>query len=378
MLSYNPKTLLSTSANPAQGGGDAYASNGVLTPHYITALAPTMAKYNQNAAAFSNLNAADRLAGFFLDVYTGSHIKYELPHVVSRVQDPITKLTLAGYTTHAKAVGENILAALGTYRSTSSGENKTIFTNESFLACGHYNRTANTAVFNAAFSHFSAKHEVRTVGFYNQITDFWQGSSKHVWWRAEKHFQIQAATLGVYSSEAVEENFNKHYEFSVDRQSRASTWKINIGPRPTTPIPGIPITPPLDREYNYEINVHDAFNLRSSEVKLKAANTLLLEARETYLRSAQIYLEAAGVLKLTGARVEIGSSSILQLTGSQIFLNTGVVPLISPPVPDAPELELNPNPIPPTLPEYPRTALNPNRPGAVTLVGNQTMQSLPL
>lgn len=365
-IAYNPKEFYPPS-NPSTTAGDAYGAIGVISPHYIGALTDGLPAYSEKAAKFSNLNAADRLTGFFLGAYSKTHIEFEIAAVLARAQDKITKDTIAGYLSHTKAIGDSFRLGLGTMRASSEGSDNSVYTNEKFTSCSHYNLTSNTASINTSFRHVSAKHEIKTVSFYNQITDVWQGSSKYVWWRAERHMQFQAATLGVYVSEAFEQNLNVHNENASVKTSKLNSWKIFI----KAPSSATGTTPA-----NLEIQVGDKFRIEAKESTLKITERMLIEARDAYIQAKAVYIAATQVLEISSAgKLILNANNTLTVTGSQIFLNTGGSSSSKQTIAPINKSTSGDPKTPKTLPSYKVHPSLQNRKGGVTLMGNQTIQN---
>lgn len=324
-----------------------YARIGAVDPNFTAAALPQLDNYLYKGSQFNNYNSVDRLGGFLINTLAGIHAKIEVPALRARLQTPIARATVDSYIDHLKADGDGIVAAIGSLRNTKTGSERAAYANEFSRAAGRYSILATTANYNFAFVHTSAKQAVYTVGYHNQQTDFWHGCSKFFWFRAEKHFQIQAATASRYITEAVEDIYNKQVEVSNTRETRIGTWTLRGQDSNTGSI---------------DFKLPEAFSLQSKDIQIAALQTLLCQ-------SVNLYLQAKQELK-------IASERNIQISAAQIFLTSNLFatkinklptnPIVKPLV----QIE--------TLPPYVRTAATANQPLPVVAQGTQLISQPPI
>lgn len=343
---------------------DPYSRVGAVDANYAAAVASNTSDYLFKGAQFSNFNSADRLGGFFINTLTAIHAKVEVPSLRARLHTPIAKATVDSYIDHLKADGDGLLAAIGSLRTANKGSNRAAYANELSHACGHYNALATTANFNFAFVHSSAKQTLYTAGYHNQQTDFWQGSSKFFWFRAEKHFQIQAATASRYITESVEDIYKLQSEISVDRTTQISKWLVTGQAEDL--LNGTPASGKLD------INLPETIRMSAKDLYIEALESALVKANN-------LYLQAQDDLQVT-------CSNAVTISGSQIFLNSGAFGSLldeSPAQQTIPDRTAeDPSPVKiaaiETLPPYARSTLPANQPYPIVAIGTTILAQPPI
>lgn len=277
-----------TSAHP-------YNRVGTTDPNYLGVTLPGLNEHVAKGAQFSTFNAADRLGGFFINTLIGTHTKFEVPAVRLRLRSLVAKSTVDSYFDHLRVNGDSFLAALSTLRSASTGSQREAYSEEKSTACNRYNLLANTANYNFAFVHTSARHAVYTAAYHNQQTDFFQASSKFFWFRAEKHFQVQAATAGRYVTEAAEDVYKTHYEQSEFKSTQIKEWEILDDPE----LPA-----------SLRIKLGEQIDLRAKEMYIAALERLVVQVSDLYLEaSSNLHINSQQQVYISGTQIFLGSSS---------------------------------------------------------------------
>jgi hypothetical protein len=307
-----------------------YNRVGTTDPNYLGVTLPGLNAHLSKGAQFSTFNAADRLGGFFINTLIGVHTKSEVPAVRTRLRSAVAKATVDSYFDHLRVNGDSLLAALSTLRSADAGSAREAYAEEKSIACNRYNVLANTANYNFAFVHTSARHAVYTASYYNQQTDFFQASSKFFWFRAEKHFQVQAATAGRYVTEAAEDSYKVHYEQSEFKSTQIEEWEILDDP---------------DLPATIRIKLGKLLDLRAKEIYIAALEKLVVQV-------SGLYLEAT-------TNLHISSQQQVYISGTQIFLGSSARSKQKPP--ELPEKPTVVSAALETLPAYARTLLARNQ-----------------
>jgi hypothetical protein len=334
---------MSSSGNPFQ-------RVGIVDPNYLGVTLPSLNQHLFKAAQFSNLNSASRLSGFFINTLTNVHAISEVTAVRSIAKTAVSKATLDSYIDHLKVNGDGILSAINSFRTTRSGGNRAAYAEDLSRSANQYSILANTANYNFAFVHTSARQAVYTVGYHNQQTDFWYGSSKFFWFRAEKHLQFQAATSSTYVTESAENTYKELYERSVFKQTTIGKWVIKDT---------------KDKPASLELKLREYLQLESKELQIKVLETLLAKAKKVEIQATN--------------ELSINCQSQLKINGSQIFLSTGSSSsgISSSSNQNQEESKDTPNSIE-TLPAYQRANFPPNRQQPVTAQGTNLYSQPPI
>lgn len=307
-----------------------YNRVGATDPNYLGVTLPGLNDHVTKGAQFSTFNAADRLGGFFINTLIGTHTKSEVPAVRLRLRSPVAKATVDSYFDHLRVNGDSFLAALSTLRSANTGSQREAYAEEKSIACNRYNVLANTANYNFAFVHTSARHALYTAAYHNQQTDFFQAASTFFWFRAEKHFQIQAATAGRYVTEAAEDVYKKHYEQSEFKSTQIKDWEILDDP---------------DLPATLRIKLGEQIDLRVKEMYIAALEKLVVQVSDLYLEATNnLYISSQQQVYISGTQIFLGSSAREPQTAPEL-------PEAATPVSVALE----------TLPAYARTLLSRNQ-----------------
>jgi len=326
-----------------------YTRVGAVDSNYLAAALPQSSTYLFKGAQFNNYNCADRLGGFFINTLAGIHAKVEVPSLRERLTTKVARATVDSYIDHLKADGDGILAAIATFRNFKNGSQRSAYANELSQSCGRYSLLATTANYNFAFVHTSAKQAVYTAGFHNQQTDFWQGSSKFFWFRAEKHFQIQAATASRYITESVEDIYNAQREVSNTRASQIGSWKITSADTITG---------------SFDIDLPETIVFKSQSLQVKTKSTV-------NINGAEINLDSSSLLT-------IAASDAVTISGAQIFLSANI---FADPVSLPTQISAIPVlPIAPieTLNAYPRQPATANQQQPVVMQGTTAISQPPI
>jgi hypothetical protein len=320
-----------TKANP-------YSRVGVVDPNYTSSLLPGVREYLSKGSQFNAYNCADRLTGWFLNTFTSSHVRTEVPVLRASLNAPVSKATVDSYIDHLKAIGDGVLAAIGTYRNDVNAQ-RTAVEGEWGLFCGAFNLLATTATLNYGVLHTSAKSSIFTCGAHNQQTDVYQAGSKFFWFRAEKHFQIQSATSSFYITGAAEDFYNRHYY-------QAKSYKANIK---TSAV--------------------------ASELWYLNSKRVVLDGEKLDLVSKKVNLVGEELNISVKQALNVGSSSSVNISGSQIFLGRRSAP---PPKIDRVDVELLPDVDITALPDYTRSQNVGNQQLPVVTYGSQVIKIPPL
>ncbi len=320
------------SANP-------YARVGVVDPNYSTTILPQLREYLTKGAQFNAYNSADRLSGWFIGNFTSSHVRSEVPKLRISLADKATRSAVDSYIDHLKVVGDGIVSALATYKVDTNGDRRAV-AGEIGQFCNFLNVLATTACVNYGFIHTSARSHVYHCSSHNQQTDTFQAGSKFFWFRAEKHFQIQAATSSVYVTSTAEDFYKRHFYRAAEYKANVKSFQLN----------GLEYV--LDSE-----RIH----LAGKKIELTPTETLNVNTKKLAVNSSQT--------------LSIASSSTITISGSQIFLGR-LASAPPPPVSEVPiglevvEIE--------DLPTYPRGITVANQKLPVVNYGSQQFTVPPI
>lgn len=213
-------------SNPTQDNSNTYTTYNVPDPFFTSARAKDLSKRTAEAGGeFSNLCTIDRLAGTAGTIFRQSHLGNEFKVVKTNVKTSPVTIALNGYLNHAKAAGVHFQEALSCFRDLGGAKNFTHTGADHRIGTTHYSLNANTGVIESPFFNLNSKQLVINSAYFHTVSDLYQHSSKYIWHRAERHYQLLAGTMSHVVGSA--ENFYQNYN-QITYNHNLAAYKFNL------------------------------------------------------------------------------------------------------------------------------------------------------